>query len=617
MNFRSEINGLRAIAVIAVVLFHFNVGWISGGFAGVDVFFVISGYLMTAIIFSKTKSHSFSLINFYVSRANRIIPPLAVMCTILLILGYFFLTTWDYKTLGRDTATSMFFVSSIMFSLRGGYFDTGENFLLHTWSLSTEWQFYIIYPLIASALYKQYSEEKTKIYITLIAITSFIFSIYFSKTNPTEAYYILPTRAWEMLLGGIAYLYPTRIKNKNGLYFFGIGLIIISYFSFSKNTVWPGFLAAIPAFGAFLIIQSNHKNIITENIIFQKIGLWSYSIYLWHWPVSVSFKYFNVPDEYKIVGIIISIIFGYLSYTLIENKISKPIEILKPIMHYTLIATILSTAGAAIYKTQGLSQRETLAGNSLIQGGTSNDHKVHEGTYLINTNNEFDYLLIGDSNANHYVRGILKEGTKVKLSWYGTCLSFPHSINKREGTFLSWKNECANNYKVGLDSKKPIIIAQHWARGSENILECTDSLCKITGNYYFDLKSQLNELINSYNSEIPIYIIGHLPKAKNGDIMNCLKTEALLGLKMACKTTDKINPEHIKINKILENVANEHNNVFYVDIIKIFCKNDICDYSKDNKSIYMTDGGHLSGFGSEIAWKYIIENISKHTMKNI
>ncbi len=148
MNFRKDINGLRAIAVIAVVIFHFYPSLLTGGFAGVDVFFVISGFLMTGIIFRGLNKNNFSILEFYISRANRIIPPLAILCLALLIFGYFFTTTWDYKTVGRDVSTSMLFISNFMFSMRGGYFDTTDNFLLHTWSLSVEWQFYIIYPVL-------------------------------------------------------------------------------------------------------------------------------------------------------------------------------------------------------------------------------------------------------------------------------------------------------------------------------------------------------------------------------------------------------------------------------------------------------------------------------------
>lgn len=140
MQFRKDINGLRAIAVIAVVLFHFNASWMPGGFAGVDVFFVISGFLMTRIIFRGIEQENFSILRFYVARANRIIPALAVLCVALLAFGWFYFTPMDYKVLGKHVGSSMGFLSNVVYWTESGYFDTSslEKWLLHTWSLSVE-----------------------------------------------------------------------------------------------------------------------------------------------------------------------------------------------------------------------------------------------------------------------------------------------------------------------------------------------------------------------------------------------------------------------------------------------------------------------------------------------
>lgn len=179
MNFRHDINGLRAIAVFAVVLFHFNPHWLPGGFAGVDVFFVISGFLMTSIIFNGLERDNFNLIKFYTARANRIIPVLSVMSIILLIFGWFYLLPTDYLELGRQVERSSYFASNILFSKGGGYFDTDEKtkWLLHTWSLSVEWQFYIFFPLILLALKKYLSFAQLKkvvVYLLLVSFTVFM-----------------------------------------------------------------------------------------------------------------------------------------------------------------------------------------------------------------------------------------------------------------------------------------------------------------------------------------------------------------------------------------------------------------------------------------------------------
>lgn len=296
MSFRYDINGLRAIAVIGVVLFHFNESWMPGGFAGVDVFFVISGYLMTGIIF-RGITKDFSIFKFYIARANRIIPALAALCIGILIFGWFYLTPTDYKSLGKHVASSLGFVSNIVYWRESGYFDASshEKWLLHTWSLSTEWQFYIIYPLLLVTLKKFVTVEQLKLTVLLATIFGFIFCVFTTYMWPNPAYYLLPTRAWEMMVGGIAYLYPLTIKNERKKYleFFSLALIVSSYFIITKDNLWPGYLAIIPVLGSFLLIQaqSNRSNI-TGNIFFQKIGTWSYSIYLWHWPMVVAIYFF-------------------------------------------------------------------------------------------------------------------------------------------------------------------------------------------------------------------------------------------------------------------------------------------------------------------------------------
>jgi peptidoglycan/LPS O-acetylase OafA/YrhL len=325
LNFRADINGLRAIAVIAVVIFHFNNDWLSGGFAGVDVFFVISGFLMTGIIFKGLDTKSFSVVKFYIARANRIIPALAVLCLFLIIFGWFFLFNSEYQVLGKHVRASLYFFSNHTYWLESGYFDAGshEKWLLHTWSLSAEWQFYILYPLILFLLSKFCTIKSLKLLVLISAILGFIFCVFASFYWPDAAYFLLPTRAWQMLFGGVAFLYPIKMFNQsNKIEMIGWLLIFGSYFLISDNNLWPGYLSLLPVLGTFLIIHANNSNSkITNNLYFQKIGLWSYSIYLWHWPVVVFIR--NFIDDINIfvllTGIILSVLLGYLSYTLIEK----------------------------------------------------------------------------------------------------------------------------------------------------------------------------------------------------------------------------------------------------------------------------------------------------------
>jgi peptidoglycan/LPS O-acetylase OafA/YrhL len=324
MQFRKDINGLRAIAVIAVVLFHFNPAWMPGGFAGVDVFFVISGFLMTGIIFNGIEKTNFSILKFYVARANRIIPALAVLCLVLLIFGWFFLAPADYKVLGKHVAGSMSFLSNIVYWNESGYFDPSshEKWLLHTWSLSAEWQFYIIYPLVIVFMRKFMTIKSIKVSFVLGTVLGFLFCVIATYKWPNPSYYLLHTRAWEMMVGGIAFLYPFNLedKKKKILEWGGIILIVGSYLFISKVNLWPGYLAIFPILGSFFIIQAqSNDSLITGNIIFQKLGAWSYSIYLWHWPLVVAIYYFSLNKVFIYFGMVLTVLLGFLSYKYIEK----------------------------------------------------------------------------------------------------------------------------------------------------------------------------------------------------------------------------------------------------------------------------------------------------------
>ncbi|MCV6590619.1 MAG: acyltransferase [Marinobacterium sp.] len=361
MEFRKDINGLRAIAVLSVVLFHFSASSMPGGFVGVDVFFVISGYLMTKIIFTGVGSGGFSLLGFYLNRAKRIIPALAVLCFFLLVFGWFFTGPEDYKRLGKYAASSVTFLSNFMLLRENGYFDTGahEKWLLHTWSLSVEWQFYIIYPIVILVLSKFLSLSRLKVFILSTTIIGFFLNIYFTFDNPDAAYFLLHARAWEMLLGGVAFLYPVSVSDKQGRFMelVGLLLIVLSCFFISGALPWPGSLAILPTMGAFLIIQAARSEGVLGGVFFQKTGLYSYSIYLWHWPLVVLGSYMGWGEYWLFVGIPLSFLMGYISFHVVEKySFKKPDLSVKSLVLYPPLVSvvIVGICGSIVYKTKGV-----------------------------------------------------------------------------------------------------------------------------------------------------------------------------------------------------------------------------------------------------------------------
>ena len=249
---------------------------------------------MTSIIFRGLKNNNFSLWNFLKARARRIVPALVTVISIVLALGYLFFEPLTYQLAGKHGYSSLLFISNITYAKEAGYFDSDSlsKIFLHTWSLSVEWQFYIIYPIILLTLSKFFSTNTLKKVILVSAIISFSFCIYLSNINKTLSYFMIYTRAWEMLLGGIAFLFPlsTTDNKKRTIEILGLILIIISFFIFSNADSWPSYNALLPVLGAFFCIQANNKKTILSNIILQKIGLWSYSIYLVHWSLIVFCK---------------------------------------------------------------------------------------------------------------------------------------------------------------------------------------------------------------------------------------------------------------------------------------------------------------------------------------
>ena len=326
MEFRQDINGLRAWAVLLVMLYHFGLPGLTGGFVGVDVFFVISGYLMTGIILSKQASGQFSLKNFYLSRARRIVPALAVLCVVVLGFGWFWMSASDYKTLSTHTTSAVLFFSNLRFAGEAGYFDvaSSEKWLLHTWSLSVEWQFYLLYPVLLVWL-TRWLRLSDKIVVPVMLVASLLYALVLSQSNPSYAFYVLPARAWELLAGGMVYLYGARIAlnqfQRIWLEYAGFTLILIAAVGIDMNH-WPGSLVMVPVLGAVMVLLANRQaSALTAHRAIQALGRWSYSIYLWHWPLFVGIVYFGLPQSLSstFALLVVSIALGAMSFRYVEE----------------------------------------------------------------------------------------------------------------------------------------------------------------------------------------------------------------------------------------------------------------------------------------------------------
>jgi peptidoglycan/LPS O-acetylase OafA/YrhL len=297
LGYRADINGLRGLAVILVVLYHLGIVVVHGGYVGVDVFFVISGYLISAIIISDVQANKFSIAKFYERRVRRIGPAFFVVLCASSVAAYVYLLPSELKDFAKSLLSATFSGSNFYFWSKAGYFDTSSETapLLHTWSLAVEEQFYLVFPLLILAVHK-WAPKKLKLSVVLLAAASLALASIQAFVNPSSAFYLPFGRAWELLLGTLLFLkvFPQFEKrwSRELAAASGLALILAAGLSYSQRTAFPGLSALLPCVGTALIIAAGtHAPNIVGRMLSTKpmvgLGLISYSLYLWHWPIIV------------------------------------------------------------------------------------------------------------------------------------------------------------------------------------------------------------------------------------------------------------------------------------------------------------------------------------------
>lgn len=337
MKYRSEIDGLRSVAVLPVILFHAGAQIFGGGFVGVDIFFVISGYLITTIIVDELSRGQFSILRFYERRAKRILPALFVVCLVSLVMGWMFLHSRDFIDFARSLVAVASFSSNILFWLEADYFDTAAELkpMLHTWSLAVEEQFYIIFPLLLMALWK-FGNRSLVWLIAAICLGSLALAQWQVIHAPMTAFFLLPARAWELGIGALCAFHlrsdpaPMKPAQENALSLLGLALIALAIFGFDEHTPTPSVTTLAPTVGAALIILYANPGTWVHRLLSLRpmvgIGLISYSAYLWHQPL-MAFARHNAlyePPWYVMAGIVaLTLLLAWLSLKYIETPVRK------------------------------------------------------------------------------------------------------------------------------------------------------------------------------------------------------------------------------------------------------------------------------------------------------
>jgi peptidoglycan/LPS O-acetylase OafA/YrhL len=368
---RDDIDSLRAIAVTLVIAYHFGTG--GGGFVGVDIFFVISGFLIGGILDREMGEGRFSLVRFYERRVRRIFPALFAMLALCVAAASLWLFPADLQRFGESAAAAALFWSNIFFNATSGYWDAAASTkpLLHTWSLAVEEQFYLVFPLVLFAI-KGWSRRGRLMALAVMAVLSFAASIWAVQATPTAAFYLAPYRFWEFVLGAMYAGLAARVAQHDGRAYWraglaasGLAMIAVSVFTLTPGSAFPGLGALLPCLGAVALIAAGPDNAVSRALSVKPIvfiGLISYSLYLWHWPVWVFASHLlaRAPQGFEIAGCVaLTVALSVLSWKFIEQPFRTPGAMTrKPLFALAgaAMAAVCVFAGVAI-TTQGLPGR--------------------------------------------------------------------------------------------------------------------------------------------------------------------------------------------------------------------------------------------------------------------
>lgn len=629
-DFRVDLNFLRAVAVLSVVIFHFNVELFAGGFVGVDIFFVISGFLMTKIIVNGLNNHSFSFTHFYLARARRIIPALGVLCLTLMILGWFFLLPTEYRLLGKHTAASITFLSNYIYMGEAGYFDAASHkkWLLHTWSLSVEWQFYIIYPVLLALIHKCIGLKRMKQVVVFITVCSFIYMLYLVAVNDKSLYFGLTSRAWQMLAGGLVFLYPWQIEKRNQtlLFYAGLAMILTSLFFLDKSFVWPSALALVPILGTVMVLYANYKEgALLNNSVIAFIGLISYSVYLWHWPVVVAFGFLSI--DYSAInvvgGISLSLALGYLSYRFVESIFGAyRAPLVKSYALYCVIVSLLFLTAVCIFIKDGFPIEQRFTSNVLHADAQSQNREPRKQEclqtdsatliYCIYGNNpdkdKISAILFGDSHAssviNAFVDSLDNSGNILFIAKAG-CMSV-------SGVYRKGKNsrDCAEFVESALQFLEkdyrgiPIILVNRWAYYLHGKVGSNEPLINLVGttltqnNVELEFGQHIKRFTCSLTEDNSVFIVKSIPEF-SFEIPAKVARDLSNGKNGAVSIPLALHRQRNSIvDKVLD-AASLKCGATLLEPQNYLCSDGYCKGSSDGIPLYYDDN-HLSEYGNKL-----------------
>ena len=610
IKYRPEIDGLRAIAVISVIIYHLNENWLPGGFLGVDIFFVISGFLITGIIIKEIQKNAFSFKQFYTRRIKRIYPAFITVIALVSFIASAIFIYNDFNQLRKTIELATIFLSNFYLGLTQGYFDlsANENPVLHIWSLAVEEQYYLIFPLILILAYKKFREIKVLLIITLILFfillaTSFIpANVYKEVFHQPNIYYLSNLRFPELLVGSLLAIYHNLSNNiqlsklaSNILAILSTLLLFFCLFLMRNNTVFiPGVTLIIPCILTALIIHTTSQNNIVKLCLSNKvmvfIGKISYSLYLYHW-IFIAFSYYitgskQIQSITVLIVVILTIIFSIISYYLIEQPIRRSKLNFKQAFIYLYLIPSLFIIGYNTYERKQIRKEK---------------EQIKEEVLSANLENNFPttVLTIGDSHAGH-LNYFLKYLGKPE-GWKSTILSI---TDGKDCFVLVDKNnritpECQELLnEINSPKYKAIFIS-----GFYDLRMGGQPVPRFNAQGYFidNFKTRFVETVKLLAKSKPVYIFANNSSISRSPIRGYLLEK--YGLEKYLEPIRRMGDIDVS-NKIIHDLVKDIPNVYWVDAQQYLPKDSVV---AEGKYLY-GDQDHLTNFGAY----YMAKEFSKY-----
>jgi peptidoglycan/LPS O-acetylase OafA/YrhL len=649
LNYRSDIDGLRAIAVCLVIFNHVGFNYFSGGYIGVDVFFVISGFLITAIIYPKIVQNNFKVSWFLSRRIKRLMPVLLFVIFITMLAFTLILLPQDLVKYYRSVIWIILYGANFFFWKEyGGYFDGGsqEAPLLHTWSLAVEEQYYLIWPIMLVLSIKFLGTKRTANLSILVLLVSIFVSQWGTEITIGAAYYLLPTRFFELLLGSCLAIFwdklpTTSQKVHNVLSFVGLCLILSSTILLNEHSSFPGYNALYPTIGTALLIYST-KGFINQYLSFKPLiftGNISYSLYLWHWPILVVLRYITIDYNFyiQILAIIFTFILSYFSWRYIEQPLRHiKIYSFKKLTLYLYIIPSLILIIIALIGIYNKGYPERFPSNIIKMDNAINSFasKSREGCHspfrysdiLPNENCSFGYLepertvdlfVFGDSHANHIVPMLdyLTKNANIKGQDYTLDRCLPvFGLDWGSNAFMASKcNERNNLAKMHIQNNqfKYVVLAASWPYVSTQRIyyknvQLTNQI-EIRELFVKQLKETIEIIISS--GSIPVFVED--TPTLGGKSPKCTIKKNIFNDTLDCSITRTENP---MIKGSLFKLKQTYNQIIILTLHDLYCNGTKCEMEAGGLPLYRDDD-HLNEEAAKyLAELYLKKNINPFTL---